>query len=133
MRNKSGSVNTHVGQRSLVWGNSCSGKSTLASQIARSRGLPFVELDALNWLPNWVGLNATDPDFGLFCYVVDPSACPMAQPSSRYNGLAAFRDCTALTTIYQSPPPSSQVRVRVRVNVKIRAWKHRTRCPLKPA
>jgi adenylate kinase family enzyme len=62
MRNESGSVNTDVGQRSLVWGNSCSGKSTLASQIARSRGLPFVELDALNWQPNWVGLNATDPN-----------------------------------------------------------------------
>ena len=25
-------------------------------------GADFVELDALNWLPKWVGLNETDPD-----------------------------------------------------------------------
>ena len=49
-----------LGPRVLVMGTSCSGKSTLAAQIAASRDVPLVELDALNWLPNWVGLNATD-------------------------------------------------------------------------
>ena len=51
-----------VGQRILVWGNSCSGKSTLTKQLGQQLGYPVVELDALNWLPNWVGLNATDPE-----------------------------------------------------------------------
>jgi adenylate kinase family enzyme len=51
-----------LGDRILVWGNSCSGKSTLARQIADQKDLPLVELDALNWQPNWVGLNATDPE-----------------------------------------------------------------------
>ena len=54
-------VNT-IGQRILIIGNSCSGKSTLGSQLAASLNVPFVELDALNWEPNWVGLNDTDPD-----------------------------------------------------------------------
>ena len=55
-------MNPTYGQRLLTWGNSCSGKSSLAEAIAESEGFTFVELDALNWLPNWVGLNTTDPD-----------------------------------------------------------------------
>ena len=51
-----------IGQRILVWGNSCSGKSTLAEQLALSRDLKRIELDALNWLPDWQGLNAADPE-----------------------------------------------------------------------
>lgn len=43
-------------------GNSASGKSTLAKQLALVLNADFVELDALNWLPNWVGLNETDPE-----------------------------------------------------------------------
>ncbi|NBC22753.1 MAG: adenylate kinase [Gammaproteobacteria bacterium] len=49
-------------RRIHVMGNSSAGKSTLGKRLAGSLGVPFVELDALNWLPNWVGLNATDPD-----------------------------------------------------------------------
>ena len=51
-----------IGQRILVWGNSCSGKSTLAKSLALHHDLKLIELDALNWLPNWQGLNATDPE-----------------------------------------------------------------------
>ncbi len=51
-----------VGDRIHVIGNSCSGKSTLAAQLAELLDLPLVELDALNWLPGWVGLNRHDPD-----------------------------------------------------------------------
>ena len=43
-------------------GNSASGKSTLAKRLALVLDADFVELDALNWLPNWVGLNETDPE-----------------------------------------------------------------------
>lgn len=39
--------------RILVVGTSCSGKSTLARRLAASRGIPYVELDALFWLPGW--------------------------------------------------------------------------------
>jgi adenylate kinase family enzyme len=45
-----------------VIGNSCSGKSTLGSRLARALGVAFVELDALNWKPDWVALNATNPE-----------------------------------------------------------------------
>jgi adenylate kinase family enzyme len=45
-----------------VTGHSCTGKSTLAAQIAEKFDIPCVELDALNWLPGWVGLNVTDPE-----------------------------------------------------------------------
>ncbi|MDE2879241.1 AAA family ATPase [Candidatus Palauibacter soopunensis] len=51
-----------IGGRIQVMGNSGSGKSTLAARLAEALGAPFVELDALNWLPGWVGLNQTDPD-----------------------------------------------------------------------
>jgi hypothetical protein len=51
-----------IGRRIHVIGNSCSGKSTLGEQLAAALQVPFVELDALNWQPNWVGLNETDPE-----------------------------------------------------------------------
>ena len=51
-----------IGQRIHVVGSSCSGKSRLAERLARSLAVPLVELDALNWQPNWVGLSAHDPD-----------------------------------------------------------------------
>lgn len=51
-----------LGRRLHVLGNSCSGKSTLAAQLAAALAVPVVELDALNWLPGWVGLNQTDPE-----------------------------------------------------------------------
>ncbi len=51
-----------IGRRIHVIGNSSSGKSTLALRLSKRLGTPFVELDALNWEPNWVGLNATNPE-----------------------------------------------------------------------
>ena len=50
-----------VGCRIHVIGNSASGKSTLAKRLASALDADFVELDALNWLPGWVGLNETNP------------------------------------------------------------------------
>ena len=50
-----------IGRRIQVIGNSCSGKSTLGERLATALQVPFVELDALNWQPGWVGLNQTDP------------------------------------------------------------------------
>ncbi len=41
------------GERIVVVGSSCSGKSTLAERLATALGLPYVELDALFWRPNW--------------------------------------------------------------------------------
>ena len=50
-----------LGTRIHVVGMSSSGKTTLASRLAEVGGLELVDLDALNWLPGWVGLNETDP------------------------------------------------------------------------
>lgn len=58
----SGDPDNSLGYRIHVIGNSCSGKSTLAMRLAEALCLQFVELDALNWEPGWVGLNATDPE-----------------------------------------------------------------------
>jgi adenylate kinase family enzyme len=51
-----------LGTRIQVTGHSCAGKSTLGGELASALGVPCIELDALNWLPGWVGLNATDPE-----------------------------------------------------------------------
>lgn len=51
-----------IGDRIHVMGNSCAGKSTLGGSLARTLGVPFVELDALNWEPGWVALNSTNPE-----------------------------------------------------------------------
>jgi adenylate kinase family enzyme len=50
-----------IGRRIQIVGNSCAGKSTLAATLAGILDIPLVELDALNWLPGWVGLSQTDP------------------------------------------------------------------------
>jgi adenylate kinase family enzyme len=40
-------------QRINVVGTSGSGKTTVAKRAAKTLGFPFVELDALNWGPDW--------------------------------------------------------------------------------
>jgi adenylate kinase family enzyme len=43
----------HTGRRIVVIGSTCSGKTTLAAQLAQRLGVRHVELDALHWQPNW--------------------------------------------------------------------------------
>jgi adenylate kinase family enzyme len=40
-------------RRVSVVGGSCSGKTTFGRSLAEILGVPFVELDALNWQANW--------------------------------------------------------------------------------
>ncbi len=55
-------MSSPIGRRIHLTGTTSTGKSTLASQLATALGVPVVELDALNWLPGWVGLNETNPE-----------------------------------------------------------------------
>jgi adenylate kinase family enzyme len=45
--------NSFPNRRFVVIGTTGSGKSTLAEGLANKLGLDFIELDALNWGPNW--------------------------------------------------------------------------------
>lgn len=42
-----------LGERILIVGDTNTGKSTLGERLGESLDLPFVELDALYWLPGW--------------------------------------------------------------------------------
>lgn len=46
-----------LGRRILLWGGG--GKTTLSNALGEKLNLPVVELDAIQWLPNWV---VRDPD-----------------------------------------------------------------------
>ena len=52
---------SELGPRIVVVGTSGSGKTTVARQLAAILGVTHVELDALNWEADWVGLNEHDP------------------------------------------------------------------------
>jgi adenylate kinase family enzyme len=45
-----------LGQRISIVGTSGSGKTTLAQKIAKTSELPHVELDRLQWEPNWTAV-----------------------------------------------------------------------------
>jgi adenylate kinase family enzyme len=47
-------------KRISVVGSSGSGKTTVARRLARVLAVPYIELDALHWGPNWTG--ATGPE-----------------------------------------------------------------------
>jgi adenylate kinase family enzyme len=48
--------------RIVVVGTSGAGKTTMAREIAAALDLPCIELDRLNWNPNWEALCETDPN-----------------------------------------------------------------------
>lgn len=42
------------GQKILIVGTSCTGKTTLAVKIGEQLNIPHFDLDDFHWLPNWV-------------------------------------------------------------------------------
>jgi adenylate kinase family enzyme len=52
----------HVRMRIVVVGTSGAGKTTMAREIAAALDVPCIELDRLNWNPNWEALCETDPN-----------------------------------------------------------------------
>ncbi|HEX5126658.1 MAG TPA: hypothetical protein VFW00_07955 [Rhodocyclaceae bacterium] len=50
---KAPSTHGEILKRIIIIGTSCAGKSTFASRLAQTLGLPHVELDELFWAPNW--------------------------------------------------------------------------------
>jgi adenylate kinase family enzyme len=51
-----------VRMRIVVVGTSGAGKTTMARRIAAALDLPCIELDRLNWKPNWEALSESDPN-----------------------------------------------------------------------
>jgi len=45
---------SQIGRRIVVYRPTGSGKTTIASEIAQSIGVPHIELDAIFWLPDWL-------------------------------------------------------------------------------
>lgn len=48
--------------RISIVGTSGSGKSTLGARLGQILGVPFIELDAINWQPGWTDLNTHRKD-----------------------------------------------------------------------
>jgi adenylate kinase family enzyme len=48
--------------RIAVVGTSGSGKSTLARRLSAALGIPYIELDAINWQAGWRDLNTHEPE-----------------------------------------------------------------------
>jgi adenylate kinase family enzyme len=48
--------------RISIVGTTGSGKTTLAKALAAQLGLPYIEMDALNWQAGWRDLSRTDPE-----------------------------------------------------------------------
>jgi len=46
--------------RILVIGCSCSGKTTLAKKLSRRLGVEHIEIDRINWQPNWQHLSSDE-------------------------------------------------------------------------
>jgi Adenylate kinase and related kinases len=55
-------LSSPIGTRIHIMGDSGAGKSTLGKRLAAALGVPFVDMDALNWLPHWTALSAADPE-----------------------------------------------------------------------
>jgi hypothetical protein len=57
--------------RIVILGNAGSGKSTLARSLARTQGMPMLDLDTLVWEPDQVAVQRPDdlvfPDLAQFC------------------------------------------------------------------
>ena len=49
-----------MGRKISVIGSTCSGKTTLAAQLAERLGVPHIELDALHHGPNWQEASAAE-------------------------------------------------------------------------
>ena len=56
------SLRSLLGNRILIIGSTNAGKTTLGARLALELDIPHVELDALNWQKDWVGLNQSNPE-----------------------------------------------------------------------
>ena len=55
-------VSSNVTPRIVVVGSAGSGKTRLAKELARRFQLPHIELDGLNWDPEWTAIAQTNPE-----------------------------------------------------------------------
>jgi adenylate kinase family enzyme len=73
-----------LGRRVVIVGSSCSGKSTLGERLAALADVPFVEMDALFWKPNWT--ESSDEEFqARLCTAAAADAWVMSGNYSRHT------------------------------------------------
>lgn len=109
--------------RIQIIGCTNTGKSTLATRLSERHDIPRVELDALNWKPNWKGLHEHDPDAfrGAIQSAIDS---PSFVVDGNYNSFSQEIIWPKLDTIYWLDLPLPILSLRL-LRRSYRRWKNK--------
>lgn len=115
-------MDDRLGPRVHVIGTSGAGKTTVARRIARARGIPHIELDALHWLPGWVKRDRDE----FRSMLLGELEAPAWVVDGNYMGLARDILWERSTTVVWLDLPRHEVMWQVTARTFGRWWRRET-------